>query len=222
MIDLAQLNGQPCSFQPHRYLAHERQFRDCIYLIQEGWAARYRMFSDGRRQITALYLPGDFCDLRWTQFPEADQAISALTSVKALAISRDHLLDECERNTTLRSSIWRQMLISESRQSDWIVNLGRKRALERISHLLCEIHYRLHGAGLTVDGQCAMPLTQVDLADITGLTPVHVNRTLQEMRAKSLIDLRSKWLRIPDLQTLRSAGLYSHAVNPVRHQAWAA
>lgn len=91
------------------------------------------------------------------------------------------------------------------RQANWLVTLGRKTALERVAHLLLELFERLRRSGLTYGLQCAMPLTQMEIADMTGLTPVHVNRTLQTMRMRGLVELQSKWLRIPDLSALREA-----------------
>ena len=91
------------------------------------------------------------------------------------------------------------------RQTNWLVTLGRKTALERVAHLLLETFERLRRSGLTYGQQCAMPLTQMEIADMTGLTPVHVNRTLQLMRTRGLVELQAKWLRIPDLGALRQA-----------------
>src|SRR3546814_13056827 len=98
----------------------------------------------------------------------------------------------------VQEMIWSEALIHADIHDEWIINLGRKSAIEKLSHLFCEFFYRLKAVDLCYGGQCAMPLTQLDLADITGLTPVHVNRTLQEMRNLGLIELRSKWHRIPD------------------------
>lgn len=211
MFDLIRLGGQRNGFRPHRYLVHERQARDCVHRIQEGWAAECRTLPDGRRQITALYLPGDFCGLSSLQDADVDRAVIALSPVNSISLSREALLTACAQDSDLRSAIWQEIFASGARQSEWIVNLGRKRAIERISHLFCELYERLHAVGMTVGPQCAMPLTQVDLADITGLTPVHVNRTLQDMRARRLIDLHSKWLHILQFDALRATALYHGA-----------
>lgn len=209
MFDLQQFGGRKWTFGPQRYLAHERQPRDQVYLIRDGWAARYRRLPDGRRQITALYLPGDLCDLGWLQEGQADQAVKTLTPVDALGLSRDLLLDVCDRNVAMRAHFWRTMIEAGTRQSEWTVNLGRKNAIERISHFFCELHQRLRASGLATQSQFPMPLTQVDLADIVGLTPVHVNRTLQDMRMRGLIDLQARCLHILAPDALRSLGFYT-------------
>ncbi len=154
-------------FRPHEFLVRESQKPKRLFQLLEGWACRYRMLPDGRRQITALYLPGDFCEPHWALGRPASQSIVALT------------------------------------------NIGRRTALERLSHLLLELFARMRQSGLTYGSQCALPLTQMDIADLTGLTPVHVNRTLQTMRSKGLVELQSKWLRIPDMDALRQAAAMS-------------
>ena len=196
------------AFRPRRYLAREREPRSSIYQIRDGWAAQYRMLPDGRCQVTALYLPGDFCDLRWLREGQSHQAIIALTPVGTIMTTCEIVLEESDRSAPFRHRLWNEIIAATARQTEWIINLGRKKAIERLSHLFCELYHRLQSQGLTHGYEYAMPLTQVDLADITGLTPVHVNRTLQEMRANGLIDLRSKWLRVMNLEKLSAIGLY--------------
>lgn len=106
-------------------------------------------------------------------------------------------------------ALWRQMLAGFSVQCEWTLNNGQRTALERIGHLFCELYHRLRGVGLTEGTGYAFPLTQNDLAEATGLTPVHVNRTLQEMRGAGLILLKDRTLYIPDLDALEDAVLFS-------------
>lgn len=179
-----------------------------VHLINEGWACRYKLLPDGRRQITALFLPGDYCELGWTCDPAASQHVVALTNVRTIRLPCRELKQRAANDSQVYDLLWNDTRISADLQTEWIVNLGRKSALEKLSHLFCELYYRLKAAKLTCGDQCAMPLTQLDLADITGLTPVHVNRTLQEMRTLELIELRSRWLRIPDLNRLRQIALF--------------
>ena len=194
-------------FRPHQFLIREEERPSAIFRIDEGWACRYRLLPDGRRQITALYLPGDYCDPLWALGRLPAQPVVALTHIRATRLS-------CTPPGAASADgqrLWRSLADMVERQGDWLVTLGRKTALERLAHLLLEIFERMRAAGLAYGQQCAMPLTQMEIADLTGLTPVHVNRTLQSMRAKGLIELQSKWLRIPDLSALRSAAaLLSH------------
>lgn len=186
-------------FRPHQFLSHESTPPDSVFQIQEGWASRYRLFNDGRRQITALYLPGDLCDPAWLLGCYPRQPVAALTNVRAVRLPLRAFPPDLlgHHRASLCDVIHRQM--------SWMVSLGRRTALERLAHLLLELFERMKSAGLAYGQQCALPLTQTDLADITGLTAVHVNRTLQAMRSASLVELQSKWLRIPDLVALREA-----------------
>ena len=187
-------------FRPHQFLTRENERPDALFDIVEGWACRHRLLSDGRRQITALYLPGDLCDPLWSLTSTCNEPVVALTNIRAtrrtLNVADGYILDRQKGFST-------RLAESVERQSNWLVSLGRKTAVERLAHLLLERFGRMRRAGLAYGQQCALPLTQMDIADATGLTAVHVNRTLQSMRSKGVLELHSKWLRIPDLGALR-------------------
>ncbi|WP_030541123.1 MULTISPECIES: Crp/Fnr family transcriptional regulator [Sphingobium] len=189
-------------FRPHQFLAREDEKPVAIFRIDEGWACRYRLLPDGRRQITALYLPGDYCDPHWALGGKPSQPIVALTNVRA---TRLPCVPPSATSGEGQQAFWRSLSDMIERQTNWLVTLGRKTALEKVAHLLLELFERLRMSGLTYGQQCAMPLTQMEIADLTGLTPVHVNRTLQVMRTRGLVELQAKWLRIPDLRALRQA-----------------
>jgi CRP-like cAMP-binding protein len=193
-------------FRPHEFLVRENQTPDRLFHILEGWACRFRILSDGRRQITALYLPGDYCEPHWALGRPASQSVVALTNVRARSAP-------CEVPSSPggapQTNFWSALLDGWERQSNWLVTLGRRTALERLAHLFLELFARMRQSGLAYGRQCALPLTQMDIADLTGLTPVHVNRTLQTMRGQGLVELQSKWLRIPDMDALRQAAALS-------------
>ncbi|BAI95960.1 hypothetical protein Sj15T_02940 [Sphingobium sp. TA15] len=195
-------------FRMHQFLARENEKPDAMLYVQEGWACRYRLLSDGRRQITALYLPGDYCDPQWALGGVSSQPVVAITNVRALRLP---CRIPSHAGFDGRHGFWQALSGTIERQANWLVTLGRKTALERVAHLLLELFERMRQAGLAYGQQCAMPLTQMEIADMTGLTPVHVNRTLQSMRARGLVELQSKWLRIPELPALREvAALTGH------------
>jgi CRP-like cAMP-binding protein len=187
-------------FRMHQFLAREKGKPEALFYIQEGWACRYRLLSDGRRQITALYLPGDYCDPQWVLGGVSSQPVVAITNVRALRLP---CRIPSRADFDGQHAFWKALAGMIERQTNWLVSLGRMTALERIAHLLLELFDRMRQAGLAYGQQCAMPLTQIEIADMTGLTPVHVNRTLQSLRARELIELQSKWLRIPELSALR-------------------
>ncbi|BBD99557.1 Crp/Fnr family transcriptional regulator [Sphingobium amiense] len=189
-------------FRPHEYLARENEPPAGLYQMLEGWACRYRLLPDGRRQITALYLPGDYCEPQWALGRGPTQPVVALTNVRAY---RSACRVPSGGSGDAQQGFWKNLVDGSERQAGWLVTLGRRSAPERLAHLLLELFERMRRAGLAYGQQCALPLTQMDIADLTGLTPVHVNRTLQTMRNAGLVELQSRWLRIPDLAALREA-----------------
>lgn len=200
--------NNPKLLKAHQHVAREGEVQSHIHHIMDGWACRYTLLPDGRRQITSLFLPGDYCELQWAHSGSACQHIVALTNMRTIRIGCRAVRALAEEQAPIRNLLWADALGCSALQNEWILNLGRKNALEKLSHLFCEIYHRLKRRNLTYGDQCAMPLTQLDLADVTGLTPVHVNRTLQDMRALGLVELRSRWLRLPDMPRLRQIAIF--------------
>lgn len=195
-------------FRQHQYLAREGEWQDQVYRLLEGWACRFRLLGDGRRQITGLFLPGDYCEPQWLLCNRTQQPVIALSTVRATVQPLADLEGLQATSPEAAGSLMLAISTTIDRQTDWIVSLGRKTAIERVSELICGLFDRMAQAGLVYADQCAMPLTQIDLADITGLTPVHVNRVLQDLRSRGLLELQAKWLHLPDPDALRTiAGL---------------
>ncbi|MBB5694952.1 Crp/Fnr family transcriptional regulator [Muricoccus pecuniae] len=180
-----------------------------LNLILSGWACRYKHLEDGRRQIISFFLPGDMCDNHVFILRQMDHSVGTLTPVTIAQIPRRRIEEIAGQHPRISQALWWETLVNAAIQREWTVNLGQRDALERIAHLLCELFVRLRGVGLTEGNSCEMPLTQAGLADATGLSVVHVNRTLQELRAAKLIVLRGKSLTIPDLTALQNAALFN-------------
>ena len=197
------------TFAEHSDIIEEGNDPSHVNLILEGWACRYKQLDDGRRQIISFFVPGDLCDTHIYILREMDHSIAALTPVKVAEISRaslDRLMDEHSRVT---KALWWDSLVGVAIQREWTVNLGQRTAIERLGHLFCELFLRLRGVGLTEGDSCALPLTQMELADALGLSNVHINRTLQELRRAGLIVLKGGCLTIPDLAALQKASLFN-------------
>jgi len=180
-----------------------------VYLIVSGWACRYKTLEDGRRQIIAFLLPGDLCDLNALVLRTMDHSIGALTDVEYVEAPKkvfDQIAAEYPR--LMQAMIW-DGLMSASIQREWTVNLGQRTASERMAHLFCEIYHRLQAIEMAHDGRIILPLTQIDLADTVGISAVHVNRILQDLRARGLIQWRNADFFIPDLQALMRVGLFN-------------
>lgn len=168
------------------------------FLVAEGWACRFKMLDDGRRQIVGLLLPGDLCDVNVQLQGRMDHSIGALTAVRVVEIDPERVAAVADDHPRLAVAFWRRLLVDAATQREWTLSNGQRSALERIAHLFCECFHRLRAVGLAGPSSYAFPLTQTDVAEATGLTPVHVNRTLQEMRATGLIVLKERMLDIPD------------------------
>jgi len=192
-----------------RDIVREGDTPSTIKLIVDGWAMRYKMLPDGRRQIVSLLIPGDLCDLNVFLLDEMDHSIGALTPVTYIEISR-HLIETiCENHSALARAFSVESLVVAAIQREWTVSLGQRTARERIAHLFCEIFERLEAVDLSEGDRCEMPLTQIDLGEATGMTAVHVNRTLQDLRREKLIHLNNRILTIPDRRALMQIGMFN-------------
>ena len=187
---------------------------DHVHVIIDGWAARYKTLSEGSRQIVGFLIPGDFCDLDVPILGRMDHGIGAVPRGRIAYIPRSKLDQVTSGNVGLLKALWWATLVDESILREWLLNVGRRESYARIAHLFCELHLRMQMIGLVKDNRFALPLTQEQVADATGLTAVHVNRMLQTLRGKKLIELGSGYLTILDLEGLRQAagfnGSYLH------------
>jgi len=164
---------------------------NCL-ILQEGFCCRYKSLADGRRQILSFAVPGDFLDLPSLVLDRIDHNISTLTSSKLAAVPRAALADLLD-SPSLARLLWRDTLIDASVYREWVLNIGRRNAYQRVAHVLCELTTRLSQVGLAHNGVCELPLTQGELADATGLSTVHVNRVIQELRRDGLIAMKGRY-----------------------------
>ena len=179
---------------------------DHACLVVDGIVGRFGQNSEGKRQITALHIPGDMADLHSVVQPESASALQALSIATILRVPHAALRAAAARYPALAEALWRDCMVDASILSQWVVNVGRRDAKERIAHLLCEMAVRLHAA--PAEGEIVFPfgVTQSQLADATGLTSVHVNRTLQALRRDGLAEVSSRAVHIPDWHALVAAG----------------
>ena len=208
--ELAHLCSQSTHTIPaKRDLIREGDAPRSIYVILHGWACHYRMLENGRRQIVDFAIPGDLCDLNLFILDRMDHSICALTRLKVAEVGREVFRRVVTNFPNITTALWWVELVSKSIHREWIVNVGQRSARERIAHLLCELFLRLESVGLTDGFSCDFPLTQSEIAETTGLTSVHVNRTIQELRRDGLIVLERQRLTIPDMVALQRAGLFN-------------
>ncbi|XYD09115.1 Crp/Fnr family transcriptional regulator [Methylobacterium sp. NMS12] len=165
-------------------------------LILDGWACRYKLLSQGKRQIMSFHIPGDIPDLQSLHVPTMDHSLATLTKAVVAFIPHESLRELTARHPGIASIFLRDMLIDAAIFREWLISIGRRTAYEHVAHLFCELCLKLQAVGLGGDLRCPMPVTQTDIADALGLTPVHVNRVLKDMRGQTLITLRSQTLVI--------------------------
>lgn len=189
-------------------LAHESGPTGGLTLIASGLAYRYKILPDGRRSILGFSVPGDVCDLPSLLLDRMDHSIAVCVQTTVATLSRESVNDLLERHPGLVRGLWRSTLVDAAISREWVVNIGQRTALERLAHLFCELYHRLRAVGLAGDGLMELPITQTDLADSLGLSSVHVNRTLQELRRSRLLALRGKSAEILDLEGLEDAGSF--------------
>lgn len=207
--------------QPRYDLIREGDDPTAVRLIVSGWACRYKGLPDGRRQIVSFLVPGDFCDLNVYILKQMDHSIGAITRVSYAQIP-PHEIEQIigERPRVAQALLWHE-LATASIQREWLLSVGQRSAQERIAHLLLELFFRLRVVGLTDDRSCDFPITQTDIGEATGLTSVHVNRTLQDLRRDNLIELERKRLHIPNLERLMDVAMfkpnYLHLDHEGRH-----
>ena len=174
-----------------------------VHLVLEGFACRYKVLPNGQRSIFAYLVPGDFGDLHIFILKAIDHGIATLSPCTIVDIPRERVLEMLERPAIARA-LWWATLVDEATLREWLVNVGRRDAEAGLAHLFCELLLRLKSVGLAIGGEVTLPLTQEELGDTLGLSTVHVNRSLQALRAKGIIFFKDRRLVIPDVDRLRA------------------
>jgi CRP-like cAMP-binding protein len=172
-------------------------------LLLEGVLGRAFYMSEGRRQIVAVHLPGDFVDLHSLLLKQLDHDVVAMSDVRVALFPHAALRTLTEREPHLARMLWLLTVIDGAIHREWVARSGHSAAV-RVAHLLCELQARYEAVDLGTPQGFPLPLTQVELADVAGLTPVHVNRTLRKLREANLAVVRDGLASIPDLDKLRS------------------
>ena len=173
-----------------------------VHLVISGLACRYKLLDDGRRQIVGYLIPGDFCDLNVFILNRMDHTIAAVSQVRMIWLSRAKMLDLLSYANICRA-IWLVTLVDEATLREWVTNLGQRSAEHRLAHLFCELFLRMKVVGLTNQLEFELPVTQAELGDTLGLSTVHVNRSLQSLKAAHLVTFKGKKIIITDMARLK-------------------
>lgn len=172
-------------------------------LLCEGLMGRFKDMRDGERQISELHVPGDFLDLHSFTLKSIDHGIIALTDCVFCWAPHAALERVTEELPHLSRLLWMSTNLDAAIHRAWTVSLGRRDALSRTAHFFCELQLRLAVVGMADDGGYALSLTQVDLSECMGLSAVHMNRVLRELRERNLVTFKSGQVRIHDLASLQ-------------------
>jgi CRP-like cAMP-binding protein len=190
----------------HHYIVRERESATHCCLMLSGYSIRLKIVAGGARQIVAIHMKGDMVDLQNSMLGTADHSVQMLTKGEVAMIPREAIQQLAMERPRIGMAMWKDTLVDGSIFREWIANVGRRDSITRMAHVLCEFALRLKIAGLGKQDNYELPMTQDQLADVVGLTSVHVNRTLMALEEKLLISRNKRSVIIGDWQKLADAG----------------
>jgi CRP-like cAMP-binding protein len=196
---------------PGQYIVREFDRAEHSCLLRTGFAYRHKVVGDGSRQILSIHMTGDLVDLQNSMLQTADHSVQALTSADLAFIPRSAIQTIAFAHPSVGMAMWLDTLIDASIFREWIANVGRRDSRTRTAHVLCEFALRQEDAGLGERGHYELPMTQEQLADVLGLTSVHVNRTLKSLEQEGLISRNKRAITISSWEKLRQAGDFNPA-----------
>lgn len=176
--------------------------------VVSGFCARFNVTAAGGRQLTEVNVAGDFVDLHSLLMRQMDHGVVALADCVVAYAQHADLRRLTEQHPHLGRLMWLETVIDGAIHRQWLVTMGQQDAASRLAHLVCELYRRLEAAGLASDGRLRIPMTQTDLGDVLGLTPIHVNRVLMELRREGLLEWKGAEVAIPDWDRLAAFALF--------------
>lgn len=202
LATLGALHSRRRSFAAGRDMLHEGQTKSSAYILASGWACAYKLLPSGSRQIVDFQIPGDFLGLRSLLFRTADHNVEPVTAVEASEVLMEDLLEAFNETPRLGTAVLWAASRDEAMVVEHLVGIGRRDAKERTAHFLLELNARLKLVGLTTNSGYACPLSQYMMADALGLSAVHVNRVLRELREAELVTFQHGKVTIHDFEGL--------------------
>ena len=175
---------------------------NAVHIVLDGWAARYKIMQDGSRFMPMLAVPGDICDLDALRLARLDYGVTMLSAGTVAVLPRQRIDALFASHPAIANAFWSLALAENTVLTEWAASIGRRSALKRIAHLLCELLLRLTVVGKADGHNYDLPLTQEHIADSLGLTAVHVNRTLHSLRGMGLVTVQSRRVTIHDWSAL--------------------
>jgi CRP-like cAMP-binding protein len=192
--------------------------KQCCLLL-EGYLTRQKTLADGTRQIVSWHVPGDIPDLYSLHLTPIDHDLVTLGPAIVALIQHEHMNAVLQQSASLTHIFWRETLVDAAVFREWVIDLGKRSALERIAHTICEVYRRLEVVGLVRNGGFTFPASQVEISDATGMTPVHCNRMVQQLRAQGVLQWEGSNVFVPDMSKLEKIAKFDEAYLHLReHQ----
>lgn len=205
------LPAHPAQIQTNRDFVRLGEQVNHACFVVAGLVGRFGQNLEGARQITAVHIPTDMVDLHSVVAPEACSALQALAVTTILRVPHDALRAAARNHPGIAEAFWRECVVDAAVLAEWVVNVGRRDARSRLAHLLCEIACRVEGLSKKGHQDVPFAATQAHIADMTGLTSVHVNRTLQALKQDGVVALHGRAIRILDWERLKQIGEFDSA-----------
>jgi CRP-like cAMP-binding protein len=209
---------QVVQFDAYQDIVREGDRPSRCFALLDGFVSTYKMTRSGKRQIAAFHVPGDVPDIQSLHLKVLDNSISTIGPCTIGFVQHDALRALFQAHPRIGDAFWRMSLIDAALVREWLLNTGRREAYARMAHLFCELIMRLDAVGLAPDRSCPLPMTQPELGDALGITPVHVNRTLGDLRDAGLITVRSRRLTVHDWDGLIAAAEFEPTYLHMRSQ----
>lgn len=199
---LTAVTANPRDYPARHDLIREGDRPGPVFVVLEGWACRYKILPNGARQVLAYLMPGDCCDLHVGLLAEMDHSIQTITAARVATVDRVEMDRLMDRHRGIAKAMYLGQLIDEGTMRAWITSMGRRASIQRVAHLMCELYLRARNVGLTLEPRFALPLSQTMLADSLGMTAVHLNRVVKELRASGAMTLQRGSLVIENPEQL--------------------
>lgn len=213
------LAGRIRNLDAYEDIVSEGERPTAIAVLISGFACRYKILADGARQIVSFHIPGDAPDLQSLYMERMDHSVMTLQESTVLHVSHEALFDLFKRAPQSVPVFWRYTMVDASMFREWVANVGQRDSYARVAHLLCETMTRMKAVGLAQDATCELPITQAELADATGISTVHLNRSLQALRRDGLIRWEAGALTVLDWKELQKVAGFDPGYLHLRENA---
>ena len=206
---LIALPMQEAQFDAYQDIVREGDRPSRCFAVLDGFVSTYKTTLAGKRQVAAFHVPGDVPDIQSLHLKVLDNSISSVGPCRLGFVQHDALRALFRAHPRIGEAFWRITLIDAALYRERLLNIGRREAYSRMAHLFCELITRLNAVGLALDRACALPMTQSELGDALGITSVHVNRTLNDLRDAGLVTVRSRRLKVLDWEGLTAVAEFN-------------